>query len=256
MSAAPAPRDWDADTYHRVSDPMVALGAEVLARLPLGGGETVLDAGCGSGRVTTLLLDRLPAGRVIAVDASPSMVAVAREALPPERATVLEADLCELALPEPVDAILSTATFHWIADHERLFGRLHAALRPGGRLEAQCGGAGNVERLHAVAREVAAGPRFRDALAEWSGPWNFAGAEETATRLEAAGFADVETWLQPREVCPADPRDYLETICLGAHLERLPPADRDAFLDSVLDAAGAPLRIDYVRLNISARRPG
>ncbi len=255
MSATGPTRDWDAETYDRVSDPMVALGAEVLARLPLTGDETVLDAGCGSGRVTALLLERLPRGHVIAVDAAPSMVALARQALPRERATVLGADLCELSLPRPVDAVLSTATFHWIADHERLFGRLHAALRPGGRLEAQCGGGANVARLHAVARKVAAGPRFRAALADWSGPWNFASAEQTAARLRAAGFAEVETWLQPREVRPSQPRDYLETICLGAHLERLPPADRDAFRDAVLDAAGTPLRVDYVRLNISARRP-
>ena len=65
---------------------------------------------------------------------------------------------------EPVDAILSTATFHWIADHERLFARLHAALRPGGRFVAQCGGAGQHrqraggDRRRRPSRRCAAGP--------------------------------------------------------------------------------------------------
>jgi len=254
-SSTRAPRDWDADTYDRVSGPMVTLGAEVLERLPLEGDEVVLDAGCGSGRVTSLLLERLPAGRVIAVDAAPSMVDLARESLPADRATVLRADLCELEVSAPVDAVLSTATFHWIADHERLFARLHAALRPGGRLEAQCGGAGNVARVHAAALEIQRGAPFERWFAGWRGPWNFAGPEETARRLRGAGFEAVSTWLQPRDVRPGDPLGYLESICLGSHLQVLPEELRESFALAVQARLGDPLEIDYVRLNISARRP-
>jgi len=255
VSGTRAPRDWDAETYDRVSDAMVALGAEVLERLPLAGDEAVLDAGCGSGRVTALLLERLPAGRVVAVDAAPSMVDLARDALPSDRATVLQADLCELELPAPVDAVLSTATFHWIADHQRLFARLRAALRPGGRLEAQCGGAGNVERVHAAALEIQREQPFERWFAGWCGPWNFAGPEETARRLRAAGFEDVSTWLQPRDVRPGDPLGYLHSICLGSHLLQLPEEMREPFALAVQARLGDPLEIDYVRLNISARRP-
>ena len=177
-------RDWDAATYDRVSTPLVELARPVLERLDLRGDETVLDAGCGSGRVTVLLLERLPAGHVIAVDSAPSMVEHAREALG-ERATVLQASLTELELERPVDAVFSTAVFHWIADHERLFSRLFGALRPGGRLVAQCGGAGNVEGFHHAAKAAAADPPYAEHLAGWQGPWNFAGAEETAERLRA-----------------------------------------------------------------------
>src|SRR5918994_6898296 len=138
-----APRDWDATTYARLSAPMTAMGSDVLDRLVLRGDETVLDAGCGTGNVTRLLVERLPRGRVIAVDAAPSMVEQARELLPPA-VDVRRADLLELALDEPVDAILSTATFHWVPDHDRLVANLYAALKPGGRLVAQCGGHGNV----------------------------------------------------------------------------------------------------------------
>src|SRR5918997_2223212 len=135
------PRDWDAATYERLSAPIEAMGRDVLSRLELAGDETVLDAGCGTGRVTAALVERLPRGRVIAVDGSPAMVREARKRLP-ESVEVREADLLELELPEPVDAIVSTATFHWILDHDRLFARLREALVPGGRLVAQCGGAG------------------------------------------------------------------------------------------------------------------
>jgi trans-aconitate 2-methyltransferase len=108
---------------HDVRRPLVAHrrdGIDVLDRLELDGDETVLDAGCGTGKVTRVLHDRLPRGRVIAVDAAPSMVEQARATLPAS-VDVREADLRTLSLDAPVDAVLSTATFHWIADHQRLF---------------------------------------------------------------------------------------------------------------------------------------
>jgi trans-aconitate 2-methyltransferase len=244
-------RDWDAATYDRVSSPLVKLATAVLDRLDLQGGETVLDAGCGSGNVTRMLLERVPRGHVIAVDGALSMVEHARAALD-GRATVLHGDLTELVLEEPVDAVFSSAVFHWIADHDRLFERLFAALRPGGRLVAQCGGEGNIERFHEAARAVGATAPYAEYLAGWAGPWHFAGPVETAARLERAGFSDVETWLEPHPISPEDPEDYLRTICLGYHLEQLPEDLDDDYVRAVLERSGGEL--DYVRLNIVARR--
>ena len=245
-------RDWDAATYHRVSGPQVEFAAAVLDRLDLRGDERVLDAGCGSGRVTLMLLERLPHGHVVAVDQAQSMVEHAREALPADRATVLRAELTELRLDEPVDAVFSNAVFHWVPDHDRLFERLHAALRPGGRMVAQCGGEGNVARFHQAAREAAAEEPYAAHFEGWVGPWNFAAPDETARRLERAGFEEVETWLEPRPVVPDDPGDYLRTVCLGYHLERLPEELRDGYVEAVLERADEQL--DYVRLNITAGR--
>ncbi|HEX2071787.1 MAG TPA: methyltransferase domain-containing protein [Thermoleophilaceae bacterium] len=253
MSEA-APKDWDAATYDRVSDPQVAWAGRVLERLPLAGDETVLDAGCGSGRVTQMLLERLPRGHVVAVDAAPSMVEQARAALG-DRATVFQSDLQELTVPEPVDAVFSNAVFHWVPDHDLLFRRLHAALRPGGRLVAQCGGDGNVERFLAAAREVALEDPYSAHLAGWQGPWSFATAEQTRDRLHAAGFADVTTWLEPSPVHPPEPLEYLRTVCLGHHLAALPEPLRQPYAEAVLARCGTPLELDYVRLNIDARRP-
>ena len=222
------PRDWNAESYQRVSAPLEAMGREVLDRLELRGDERVLDAGCGTGRVTAALLERLPRGEVVAVDGSPAMVAEARERLGP-RVEAHVADLTELVLEAPADAILSTATFHWIADHDRLFSRLHAALRPGGRLVAQCGGEGNVAEIEAAIARV-----DEPALAGWAGPWNFASPAATEQRLAAAGFTDVWTWRQHVRVEPEDPHEYFATIMLGSHLERLPPDRRDPFVEAVL----------------------
>ncbi len=231
---------------------MEALGAEVLARLDLDGSETVLDAGCGSGRVTRLLLERLPRGRVVAFDASPGMADLARRSLPAGRCDVRLGDLASFRLAPPADAILSTAAFHWVADHDAMFRSLRASVRAGGRLEAQCGGAGNVAALHEAVARVQGAPQFRGAFAGWQGPWNFAGPAETERRLLAAGFSSASCWLEPRTVVPEEPRAYLESICLGAHLQALPEALRGEFLDACLLELGDLLELGYVRLNVSA----
>lgn len=244
------PRDWDAATYDRIADPMFRWGATVVGRLELDGDETVLDAGCGSGRVTELLLERLPRGRVVALDGSPSMLEQARSRLGRfgDRVEYVEADLgAPLPLAVAVDAILSTATFHWIRDHDALFRNLAAATRPGGTLAAQCGGAGNLGVVAEALRALGAEP---------FGTKVYATPEETSTRLERAGFEDIECWLHAeptRFETPEDLETYLATIILGDHVAAMTAEAGRAFVHDV--AARIPgLEIDYVRLNIRARR--
>ncbi len=318
-------REWDGASYDRISGPMEALGRAVLDRLKLAGDETVLDAGCGSGRVTEALIERLPRGRVVAFDASPSMVAAARERLG-DRAVVCEGDLLDLdlnalhvpALGEPglgsglggpglersglggprldslrsdrpglggpgldslrsdrsglggpglersglggpgldsdrgFDAIFSTATFHWIADHDRLFARLRAALRPGGQLVAQCGGEGNIDVLRSTAHEIVEREPYAEHFRGWSPPWSYADPDVTRERLLRAGFTEAACWLTPAPQQPEHPREFLSTIVLGPHVQRLPPDLREPFMDTVLAELPAPVVVDYVRLNIDA----
>lgn len=242
-----SPREWNAASYDRMSDPQLAMARDVMDRLDLRGDERVLDAGCGTGRVTEELLARVPNGTLIAVDGSQAMVDQTRERLG-DRVEAFAVDLVELTVTKPFDAILSTATFHWIADHERLFARLAAALRPGGKLVAQCGGAGNIANVQAAIDAV-----DHPALRGWTGPWNFATPEQTTARLKAAGFTDIWTWLQPWPVDPPNPREYFATVILGTHLERLPAEDHGAFVEDVLAQLDEPVRANYVRLNILAR---
>jgi trans-aconitate 2-methyltransferase len=247
----PSVRDWDGASYDRISATMEALGLEVLGRLDLAGTEVVLDAGCGSGRITQALIDRLPEGHAIGVDQSASMVAAARRRLGPE-VDLRVVDLLELELEQPVDAILSTATFHWISHHEELFRRLHAALRPGGRLAAQCGGEGNIDVLRGQVAKLLTVEPYAEHFVHWRAPWNYAGPDETHERLLAAGFSSAECRLTPAPREPEHPREFLSTIVLGPHVQQLPEELREPFMDDVLDLLGEPVVVDYVRLNIDA----
>jgi trans-aconitate 2-methyltransferase len=249
--------DWEASAYHGVAHHQEEWGVEVLERLELRGDEVVLDAGCGSGRVTRHLLERLPEGRVIGVDGAPSMIEEARANLEAfgDRVDLRVEDLSELELDAEVDAVFSNATFHWIPDHERLFGRLHAALRPGGRMEAQCGGEGNVAEWERAVESVAGDERFAPYFRDLGRTWNFASVGDSEARLARAGFEVGRVWLEQRPVSPPDPRTYVRVAGLAKHLARLPEALHDEFVDAVLGSMLRPLRLEFVRLNISARRP-
>lgn len=226
------------------------------------GDESVLDAGCGTGRVTEMLLGRLPEGKVLAVDASREMVEAAREKFAGEsRVEVERRDLLELEVKEPVDVVFSTAVFHWIPAHDILFARLFDALKPGGLLAAQCGGEGNVSRVNRATEEVMRREKYRPYFEDWRDDKLYAGPTDTKVRLEKVGFQPVETWLQ-EEPTPFESVEklavYLRTIILRSHAAVLPENERIPFTEAVAGRVAAhegPLLIDYVRLNMLARRP-
>ena len=203
--------------------------------------------------MTEMLLERVPGGRVVALDAAPSMVAEARRRLAPygDRVRMAQADLGNLVPDDlggwaPVDAVLSTATFHWVLDHDRLFAGLAGVIRPGGQLVAQCGAEGNISRLIDAVRATGL---------ERTGAWYYASPQDTRRRLAASGFTAIEVWTHP-EPTPIDPAElgtYLETVCLRTLVAPMEADERATFLARVAEALGEPV-IDYLRLNIVARR--
>jgi trans-aconitate 2-methyltransferase len=245
------PLEWDAATYDRVADPQQEWAAELIARLALHGDERVLDAGCGSGRVTRMLVERVPHGSVVAVDASAAMVQRARAKLGPE-VEVDHQDLLELTLPEPVDIVFSNAVFHHIKDHDRLFERLRSVLRPGGRLVAQCGGDGNIAAFRRHADAIAARSPYSQHLEGMPAPWLYESPQRTEQRLHATGFDPARCWLQHKRTVLADTRAFARSVLLNYYLERLPASLHESFIDDVLAGVGEPLELDYVRLNIEA----
>lgn len=248
-----APHDWNAEDYDRTNAGVIALGHEVLERLSLNGDETVLDAGAGTGAVSQALAERVPEGHVIALDAAPQMVEHARERFKDTaNVEVLQGDLYAPDLGgRTVDAVFSTATFHWIKDHGLLWRNLRGVIKDGGKLVAQCGGEGNIESVRRAYSEVAAREPFAEHVGGWH-PTHFAGAEDTEGLMTAAGFTSVHAWLEPRPVYPDDVGKHLREVILGAHKERLPGELFEPFASQVEEIIGGETMVDYVRLNIDA----
>lgn len=258
--------EWNAASYHKVSGPQTSWGQKVLDRLVVRGDERAIDAGCGSGRLTGALLERLPVGRLIAIDRSWNMLITARANLRPAfgpRVAFAHVSLPDLPFAGWADLVFSTATFHWIKDHDALFAGIYTALRSGGILHAQCGGGPNLKRAHELAEHVMHSGEFASYFSDWPGPWEFAYADVTAERLTKAGFIEVETSLEEAPTTLAtedDYREFVTTVIYHPHLERLPDAAlRQLFLDRVTALAAAepvPFTLDYWRLNMHARKPG
>ncbi len=257
-------KEWNASLYHQISAPQVSWGKKVLARVKLRGDERVLDAGCGTGRLTRDLLEALPAGQVIALDVSQNMLNEARAYLEPDFGSRVEfacCDLLDLAFEREFDLIFSTASFHWVRDHDRLFRNLYRALRPGGWLIAQCGGGRNLAHLLSrVARLMESSP-YAKYFAGYPFPWEFSDAETAANRLRQAGFEQVETSLEeaPTQLPSASEYEqFVESVILRSHLLQLPDAAlRQQFLAELTQQAAAddpPFLLDYWRLNLQGHR--
>ena len=257
--------EWEAQSYQRVSAPQLVWGGRVIGRIDFAGDEDVIDAGCGTGRVTRLVAEQVPRGTVLAVDGSQRMVdeATAQLADLAPRVRVVRSDLTALEVDEPVDLIVSTATFHWILDHDLLFARLFAALRPGGRLIAQCGGDGNIAGTLAAASAVALEEPYIAGLAGMPQSWYFASPEATEASLARAGFVEAHAGLEAATTpftSPDEAAEFLATVVLRHHLERLEPGLRVPFARAVAErrAADDPegrVVLDYVRLNLEGLRP-
>jgi trans-aconitate 2-methyltransferase len=243
---------WNAAAYDALPLPHLLWGRRVVSRLATDGVRRVLDAGCGTGRDTELLLDLLPDVEVVAVDASRSMLDQLDRRLSRhrDRVEVIHSDLLRLLpLDEPVDAVVSVAAFHWIPDHTTLFRNLAAVLRPGGQLVVDCGGHGNVTRISAAAEEV---------LGRSPAIWNFAGVEETEARLREAGYEEIEVALRddPARLEAGEQfESFLGIVVLGAHVAHLPEPERPDAVRAIMDRLPEPV-VDYVRLEIRARKAG
>lgn len=251
--------DWDAAQYHRLSDPQHGWGIRVLDRLEPRAGERVLDIGCGTGRLTSAIAARAPGCEVIATDRSWTMLQQAQSHYD-DVAAFTHADGLALPFPpETFDAVFSTATFHWINDHERLFAGIRRVLKPGGRLVSQCGGGPNLQQLYRRAQRARSSPKYREHFENWRDPWNFASPEETEGRLRRAGFHDIAVSLEPAQTPFPDAAAYeafITTVCMRHHVARLPSALREPFVHELALQAmddDPPLTLDYWRLNIDAR---
>ena len=257
---------WNAEVYERIGTPMRGWSAQVIDDLALKGDETVLDAGCGSGSVTLDLLERLPNGKIYAVDASVDMIEKLTATLGErgiESVVPMQGDLTDFELPEQVDIVFSNAVFHWIPDDDGLFGCLARATKPGGRLRAQCGGFGNIARLMDAAHEIERRDPYHEHFPEPTDSRTYRTPERVQESMGRNGWTNVRARLfdAPVTFDSADDASlYLRTIILQHQVSVLPEELGEPFLRDVIAEIerrqDAPFVADYVRLDIWAEREG
>ncbi|HET7642722.1 MAG TPA: methyltransferase domain-containing protein [Nitrososphaeraceae archaeon] len=260
--------NWDASTYHRISDAQESWGHETIEYRKWKGNETVLDAGCGSGRLTKILSIKVPHGKVIAVDSDLSMIRLAKENLVKfSNIEFTHMDISEIKLEEKVDVVFSNAVLHWILNHKKVFERFCQTLNCDGQLLIQCGGYGNLAKTLSILNKVSKSKEFYNYFCNnkgeniWNQTWYFAKNEDTEKILKEIGFRNIQVFIKNKEQKFRNKEEYflfIKTIVLIPYLKYLPnDMLKDKFAKSVVEeietnAKELQWKLDFVRLNINA----
>lgn len=263
---------WDAERYHNISNIQEQWGRRLILRRKWKGNEIVMDAGCGTGRVTKLLAEKVSrGGMVYAIDIDTNMIQQTRKNLAGfKNVTIIQSDLHNVDLPRKINVIYSNAVLHWISEHKKVFQHFWKLLcndnnsssnnnNKGGQLLIQCGGYGNLEKVHRLINLVKESDEFKDYFMDWKEPWYFAKPSETHTLLEEIGFKNVNVYLSNGYTTFSDQKSYSEfikTVVMRPFLDYLPNEKikskyLNLFLDKV-EQSNLSWILDYVRLNIMA----
>ena len=253
------PVDWDAGDLRPGRRPAGGVGREVLARLDLAGDETVLDAGCGSGRVTRLICERLPEGRVIGVDGSSLDDRARRASSWPSSATGSSSSSPTCSSSSSISRSTRSSPTRPSIGSSTTSCSSTGCSRPCAReaCSRRSSGHGQRRRVAARARVAEGDERFSAYLRGMPDGINFASVGDTRDRLDRAGFeVEPTVWLERRPVEPPDPRGVRARG--RARQAPRPASGRSARARSSTPCSArwrAPLTLEYVRLNVSARRP-
>jgi trans-aconitate 2-methyltransferase len=261
--------EWNAEIYHEVSVVQEKWGQDVISRDKWIGNEIVMDAGCGTGRVTRILAQKVSkGGRVYAVDIDSNMISHARKNLKEfENVIVIQSDLTDIKLPRKVDVIFSNAVIHWILDHKTLFKHFWDLLSSKtdndkrAKILVQCGGYGNLTRVYKLMRQIKESAEFKGHFVNWKEPWYFANSDDTEKLLAEIGFTNIDVNLSDGITTFPDSESYsqfIKTVVMKPFLQYLPDDQlKDRYLKLFLDKvekSGLSWTLDYVRLNILAQK--
>ena len=226
---------WDAAEYARNSGAQQGWALELIAKLGLAGGESVLDLGCGDGKVTAEIARRVPRGRVTGLDSSPDMIRLAQSAFPPSANPNLGfrlGDARALDFDGIFDVVFSNATLHWVKGHGPVLKGAARSLKPGGTILFQMGGRGNGAEIFDVARRMTADGEWSRWFSEFEFPWGFYGPEEYAPWCADAGLRVRRIELLPRRMLQRGAEGlagWIRTTWMP-YTERVPEDLREAFI--------------------------
>lgn len=264
--------NWDAENYHRVSTVQESWATELLEKRKIGEYEVVMDAGCGTGRVTGTIANAVKKGRVYAVDIDVNMITKAKENLKEfSNIAFIKSDISEVRLPEKIDLIFSNAAIHWILDHKKLFSNFWELLKPNGELLIQCGGKGNLELVHTILEKLRKSNTFKHYFADWKNPWNFASPADVKKTLNDTGFNDTQAQLKKKTAKFENHEEFMlfmKTVVMKPYLAYLPANNNNETMNSFTEEfinelkknqntgkkVDVDLKLQYVRLDITGRK--
>jgi trans-aconitate 2-methyltransferase len=260
-----AEHNWNADDYAKNSSAQLQWAQELIAKLSLHGRESLLDVGCGDGKVSAQIAKILPEGNVLGIDLSQSMIQLACEQFPSQNypnMSFIQMDATDIQLARKFDVAFSNAVLHWVADQMAVLRGVHACLKPGGRLLFQMGGRGNASEVFDVIQEVVKRHNWKSYYQGFVSPYHFYGPEEYKAWLSKSGFGLTRAELIPKDMQHQGKeglKGWLRTTWFP-FTDRLPTELRNAFLDEVLESYLATQPVDsegnthvkMVRLEIEA----
>lgn len=255
---------WDARIYDKVSgNVQLKWGLKLLEKKQRWiGNEIVMDAGAGSGNLTKILANKVPNGRVYAVDADSNMVQQAKRNLSTHtNVQVVSSSMDKVRLPTKLDVIFSNSALHWILDQEGVFLHFSQLLKPNGEILIECGGSENLERTLPIIFKITQFDQFKEYFTNWKQLWYFPKADETERLLQSAGFRDIQVNLSKKSTSFPDRESFaifIKTVVMKPFLGYLHDSKKkDEFLDVFLtefEHSGQPWLLDFVRLIIFARK--
>ena len=264
--------NWDAENYHRVSTVQESWATELLEKRKIGEYEVVMDAGCGTGRVTGTIANAVKKGMVYAVDIDVNMITKAKENLKDfSNITFIKSDISEVRLPEKIDLVFSNAAIHWVLDHKKLFSNFWELLKPNGELLIQCGGKGNLELVRTILEKLRKSNTFKHYFADWKSPWNFASPADVKKTLNDTGFNDTQAQLKKKTAKFENHEEFMlfmKTVVMKPYLAYLPANNNNETWNSFIEEfvneltknqntdkkADVDLKLQYVRLDITGRK--
>ncbi len=229
---------WNARDYAGHSGAQQQWARELIAKLCLTGAESLLDVGCGDGKVSAEIADCLQNGRLVGIDSSEEMIQLARQTFPGEHYPNLlfyTMDAQKLVFEQEFDIVFSNAALHWIRDHRPVIKGIHRSLKPGGRALVQMGGRGNAAVVIEAVDSVIEKGEWKQYFESFSFPYGFYSPEEYGPWLLEAGFAVKNLELKPKNMIHAGVekfKGWFRTTWLP-YIQSVPAGQQETFIEAV-----------------------
>lgn len=251
--------EWKASAYAENSKGQAVWANELIEKMALRGDESILDIGCGDGKITEMLSHRT-SGEVVGVDFSPEMIAYAKSTF--TKPLFMQMDAQALSFNECFDVVFSNAALHWVRDHKAVLKGIYKALKPQGRAILQMGGAGNGEKVFEAFHRIL--PEYADYFEGFESPYTFHSDKTYEALLKGVGFSTYQAHLVSKDMVHDTLkafRGWLETTWFP-FINRVPSVHQTAFIEAWIEAyvALCPLdqdgrvHVGMMRLEVQLRK--